>query len=295
MKQLKISLECDYYSVPTRYGEYKHYKDGDKSQKPEKCSFWSRDASQVVKKELERLLDYTNLNVVNQKFSSLATNGCTLVSGADQGQGAWCSWMKIPTMSSEEIRKAMGIDSSFDPKKFYIISQVVHIVCKKDHHEILSETVSVDLSAAYETLQASSLVFVRESEEKKVKSYYIPKHAYGICIEEDSNSCTLTYYLRAENENGFSFKYAHDEKLQKGSTIILIIPCFDLYIMGDLSYYADVLGMPKSSSYWCPWCLLSRIELQQSANNIGEKRTREFLQQMYDTVRNNGQKKLQPT
>jgi hypothetical protein len=62
----KISLECDYYSVPTRYGEYKHYKDGNKSQKPEKCSFWSRDASQVVKKELERLLDYTNLNVVNQ-------------------------------------------------------------------------------------------------------------------------------------------------------------------------------------------------------------------------------------
>ncbi len=85
--------------------------------------------------------------------------------------------MKISTMSSEEIRKAMDIDSSFDPKKCYLILQVGHIVCKKGHHEILSETVSVDLSAAYETLQASSLVFVRESEEKKVKSYYIPKHA----------------------------------------------------------------------------------------------------------------------
>ncbi len=85
----KISSVCNYYSVPTRNGEYKHYKDGDKSQKPDKCSFWSCDASTVVKKVLEWLPGYTDSNVVNQKFSSLATDGCTLVAGADQGQGAW--------------------------------------------------------------------------------------------------------------------------------------------------------------------------------------------------------------
>jgi hypothetical protein len=157
----KMSSESDYYSVLMRYGEYKHYKDGDKSQKPEKCSFWSRDASLVVKKELEWLLDYPDVNAVNQKFSSLTTNGCTLVSGTDQGQGAWHSWMKISTMSSAEIRIAMAIDPSFDPKKCYLISQVAHIVCKKDHHDILSETVSNDLSMVYETLQASSLIFIR--------------------------------------------------------------------------------------------------------------------------------------
>jgi hypothetical protein len=96
----------------------------------------------------------------------------------------------------------MDIDSSFDPKKCYLILQVAHIVCKKGLREMLSETVSVDLSAAYETLQASSLVFVRESEEKKGE--------------------ILLYYKAC---------YAHDEKLQKGSTIILIIPCFDVYIL----------------------------------------------------------------
>jgi hypothetical protein len=45
-----IVLECSYNSVPMFYGEYKHYKDGDRSQKPEKCSFWSHDMSIVVKK-----------------------------------------------------------------------------------------------------------------------------------------------------------------------------------------------------------------------------------------------------
>jgi hypothetical protein len=113
------------------------------------------------------------------------------VSDADIGQGVWRSWMKISTMSSAEIRNAMGIDPSFDPKKCYLISQVVYIVCKKDHHDILSEMVSNDLSAAYETLQASSLIFIRESEGSKVKSYYISKHAIDICIEEDSNGCAL--------------------------------------------------------------------------------------------------------
>jgi hypothetical protein len=55
-------------------------------------------------------------------------------------------------------------------------------------------------------------------------------------------------------------KYSHEEALKKGSKIKLIIPHFNLYVTGDLSFYADVLGVPKSSSYWCPWCLLSLIE-----------------------------------
>jgi len=53
--------------------------------------------------------------------------------------------------------------------------------------------------------------------------------------------------------------------------------------------------MLHSSSYWCPWSLLSRIEWQQSANNTGEKRTSTFLQEMYNAVRNDTQKRLQPT
>jgi hypothetical protein len=53
LQKNKLSTDCNYYSLPTRYGEYKYFKDGDKSQKAEKCSYWSRDASLVVNKELE--------------------------------------------------------------------------------------------------------------------------------------------------------------------------------------------------------------------------------------------------
>ncbi len=77
------------------FGEYKYYKDGDKTQKPEKCNYWSRDAALVVSKELERIIDYsTNLDLIDS-LRSLSTSGMTIVAGADQGQGAWRSWLKI--------------------------------------------------------------------------------------------------------------------------------------------------------------------------------------------------------
>jgi hypothetical protein len=45
----------------------------------------------------EQWLDYMDSNVVTSKFSSLSTSGCTIVAGADQGQGAWHSWRKVST------------------------------------------------------------------------------------------------------------------------------------------------------------------------------------------------------
>ncbi len=102
-----------------------------------------------------------------------------------------------------------------------------------------------------------------------MKSFYITKHACDVKLEEaESNSCVLTYNLQSKDPNGFSTKYNHDEKIVKASKIILIIPHFDLDITGDLSFYADILGMPKSSSYWCLWCLLSHPEWQQSATMV---------------------------
>jgi len=159
----KITTDYSIYSVPTFYGEYKCYKDGNQFQKPEKCTYWTQNAALVFKTELERLLDYSNLDVDPNKLSSLAnTSGCTLVVGTDQVQGAWCSWIKIPTMLGAEIRSIMANKPDYQPKDSYILAQVAHIICKKDYHDILSATMLEDLSADYETLQVSSLVFIKE-------------------------------------------------------------------------------------------------------------------------------------
>jgi hypothetical protein len=246
-----FSADHMHYYIPTYYNEYKYYKNGDKLQKPEKCHYWCRDPSLVVAKELSRMLDYLDANSITTRFSSLlASNSCTLIAGADQGQGAWRSWIKIVTMSGEEVRNRMSNEDNFDIKSSHIIAQVAHITCKKDHHEILSATVSDKLSEGYEKLLSHIMIFVKPTTSNaKVKKVMLSKNASGIkleCDPMDPSMSYLTYQI-----SGCSFMMTqHDEtRFPASSKVIFITLPFSLFITGDLSYYADVLGMPNSTSH----------------------------------------------
>jgi hypothetical protein len=188
----KICRDCETYYVPAVHGEFKYYKKGDWSQKPERCSYWCRDASIVVSKELERLLDYSVDN--SESFSQINSIAslCTLIAGADHGQGAWRSWLKISTISGAEVRIRMACDQSFDPKTAFVTLQFAHITCKKDHHEILASSVSKVISAAYEKLLSSSLVFIKAPNKDKVRPVYLSKHAKEIAIGSGSLTYTLS-------------------------------------------------------------------------------------------------------
>jgi len=149
----------------------------------------------------------------------------------------------------------MATDQNYDPKSSYLISQVAHITCKKDNYEIFSNTVAEKLSK----LQSSALVFVKPpSAKSKVKAVFISKHAFKVMLAdnpEDQMKCNLTFSVCSGEENTFSMQHVGEEKFEKGSEIICTIPSFKIFVTGDLAFYADVLGMPHSSSYWCPWCL----------------------------------------
>ncbi len=83
-----FNADHEHYYIPTHYNEYKHYKNGDRMQKPERCQYWCRDPNLVVTTELSRILDYLDPNLITTRFSSLLASGsCTLIAGADQGQG----------------------------------------------------------------------------------------------------------------------------------------------------------------------------------------------------------------
>jgi hypothetical protein len=146
-----------------------------------------------------------------------------------------------------------------DPKTAFITSQVVHISCKIDHREILAGPASKKISAANEKLFSSASVFIKAPNEEKVRSVYLSKHAKGMAID---NGLLNTYTISTtDNANGgFSIKHSIEEKHSCGSAILLIAQSFDLFVTGDMSYCANVLVMPASTSYLCPFCLLSRPE-----------------------------------
>ncbi len=191
----------------------------------------------------------------------------------------------------------MSSEENFDIKSSYIIAQAAHITCKKDHYEILSETVSDLLSEGYEKLLSQIIVFVRPSStNKKVNPILISKNSINIrleCDETDQSKFFVTYQT-----SGGSFTMTRQDQTQfpAGSEIIFVTPAFTIFITGDLSYYADVLGMPNSTSYWCPWCLLSHSEWNKAPEAfIPEARTLDFLSEMYLAVKNDADKKLKPT
>jgi len=292
-----LSHDHEQYYVPTYYNEYKYYKNGDKTQKPERCQYWCRDPSIVVTNEISRLLDYTDSNLIASKFSPLlSSDSCSLIAGADQGQGAWRSWIKIPTMSGEEVRHRMATEENFDIKSSYITAQVAHIVCKKDHHEILSNTVSERLSEGYENLISNKIIFVKPSYvNAKVQAVLVPKDSRNVRLVSkgnDSGNFHVTYQISGSS---FTMDHCDETRFPEGSKIVLIMPSFEVFITGDLSFYADVLGMPNSSSYWCPWCLLSHPEWNRDpATFVTEDRTLKFLSETVEAIKNDSEKKMKP-
>jgi hypothetical protein len=56
-------------------------------------------------------------------------------------------------MIRPEVKLKMATVKGFNAKDSYITSQIAHITCKKDYHEILFLTVSESISAGYEKLQ----------------------------------------------------------------------------------------------------------------------------------------------
>ncbi len=123
-------------------------------------------------------------------------------------------------MSGLEVREKMATEERFDVKKNYIISQIAHITCKKDHHEILSQTQSKNISAGYEKLQSSALLFIEPpTSSSKIKASYVAKHALNICLEKDANDDTmrhLSYMISSGNKNEFSMKCIEEENFQIG-------------------------------------------------------------------------------
>ncbi len=115
-----FSEDSDHYSVLMFYNEYKCYKNVDETHKPQRCSYWRRDPSNVVLKELSRMLDYLDPISINSRFNSLLTSGsCTLIAGADQGQGAWRSCIKIRIYGGNEVRECLRDSDNFDVKSSY--------------------------------------------------------------------------------------------------------------------------------------------------------------------------------
>jgi hypothetical protein len=108
------------------------------------------------------------------------------------------------------------------------------------------------------------------SDSEKVRAVIISKHAIGMRVTKRENGKNALCY---EVGNDTFIRTAEDQLKLTGDdcTIMLDIPKFNVFITGDLSFHADVLGKANSSGYWCHLCQLSWAQWYECANEEATK------------------------
>ncbi len=264
--------------VPAKHGTYLYRKKGDA--KPESVNYWMCSIPDLISREVELMLELQirdGVDVANglKSYETISGEGWDVVAGADHGQGAWRSYIKFFTEDTkwrrEQADKAKNQRSSGQIRNGgYCIKQSAHMECRKDTAELLNATVTKDLDEGYSSLLCSRLIAMSTGE--KVQAVIISKHAIGMRVGKGENGKNV---LRYEVGNDTFITTVEDELTLTGDdcTIMLDIPKFNVFMTGDLAFYADVLGKANSSGYWCHLCQLSWAQWNECANKEATKWT----------------------
>jgi hypothetical protein len=100
----------------------------------------------------------------------------------------------------------------------------------------------------------------------------------NITLSNDAKNPKKCYITCKIGGTGFKMLQCDEKRSLMGSKVMSMMPPFAMFITGGLSFYANVLGAPKSSSYWCPWGLLSHPKWKKDPNSfVAEECTLKFI------------------
>ena len=110
----------------------------------------------------------------------------------------------------------------------------------------------------------------------------LPKHSKNIRVVSKNCKLCVSYKITDKEQNLVT--YMNEEtNLPCGAKICLDIPHFDIYIMRDLAFYADILGKPNSSPHWCHLCDTSHSKGNDVSNkHVGNLWSTKMLKEMFE-------------
>lgn len=175
------------------------------------------------------LLTFILLRLQRQLQSNNISHGdikqVDVVSGGDHGQGAFIVGGKIIVLLNRE----MYVNGEKGNRFSFEIS-VAEILCRKDNAELLSLTIKKKLTEGLKTIAEDQLqIFTNDKGETD-------------CCFVNKKSLQDINEWPAEEKDKFTF------------------PEINLYIVGDLAFYAMVLGRESMSGHHCYLCKLSAKE-----------------------------------
>ena len=210
-------------------------------------------------------------------YDNWGSPGILVLFGGDHGGGRFRFHAKIH-LSSPQERKQWGDLSRGCP-----LTPMCNLECAKDTHGLLSETVAGPISRDVGMVINSSCYLLSNTAKgtEFCKAYLLPVDACKVEICRDRTSFK---YSRASTPNQHTIVPIPEELAGSGATITKVVSQFhDLYI-GDLAFFAVVLGMPGASSSRCLFCNITSANFNCAcdADAFSVDKIMECLQTLHD-------------
>jgi hypothetical protein len=222
------------------------------------------------------------------------TLGMNLLIGTDHWKGCWCSLIKVFSRYGHYGR-TFHKRCKHEKKEMigdcgYYFTQTASINLKKDYSLIHTITVTYALDNGYDKLKGSQLVewYCSKTGATELVLY---KRSHKLAVEgwdisraskKDEFHKEGRHYVHCLFRSPFFFitldgVVTYKMRTASKSRIVRVIPCFTLYITGDLTLYADSLGKMKLFFIWCIYCMLTRLQWKSDVQTTGELLTEETI------------------
>jgi hypothetical protein len=208
--------------------------------------------------------------------------GITVLAGGDHGDVAFRYHCKFH-LSSPQKRKAIG-DLSYQCPRV----QCAFIACNADKYPILQKTIMLPLEEGRQHLTASQAIIAYDKSNLYViQCYLIPQGVDQATfkIGEHMGGKEVRYKLPTGAEDTLQLGDIFKDVSTENIVLTVAVSRFNDLYLGDIKFFAYLLGMVNSDTCWCLHCKRVQGEFGSGQFDPNELRTKENLQECLDTFR----------
>ena len=263
--KIRTCVQSVFSSIRPIFGKYLKYPKSttsntidaiDSSKNPEEINYWVSNPTSILAALVQQRLYKSSTSSASFGYPNV-----NIILGSDHGAGSSKFLFRANLASPTEMRDLDNIDSKS------IIFQFASITCKKDTEDVIS-LINKEMNKCINDFRHGRLVGIKNEINNKIKVVYVPTYATMIKTEyikgklylswiEINDLCRKMHMLHEINDIANSV-------VEDNSTNLIwdVIPAFNVYVTGDLAFYATISGRENYSSCGCPYCKKTRHDWQ---------------------------------
>jgi hypothetical protein len=222
----------------------------------EACPYWHANIIEDVCSEIEMhhrhlLMEGNDVSSLDYQPKGLNCAGINVLFGGDHGDKYFRMFCRLQ-LTSPELRKQKG-DMSYGCPQLMI----GNIECKKDHYELLYDTIMPTIDLALGRMKESSVIMLFNKEDASAcKAFMVPKTIIMHTVHVVGNS--MRYKCQGDPDQWREETFPTSRSPTAHEAIKYdsrrVITSFQSFLTGDCAYLCMTQGLNNSSGCWCHLC-----------------------------------------